>query len=223
MKISRGLINYLLIVLGIVVGLTGIHGHLDNMQDNMPGTDAIITDVGSYSVYEGSKLRERMNVTVRYKVNGRNYDGYLGVYEEGMRAGNIIRIKYDPNNPEKILYRSTGGSATLLLATIGTVLIAAGICRILFVKMRFQGRFQIMRGTVLEVVRVLETDGRGGDGYVIMALVKDHETGERCEVRSRHYPYDIGEYVKKGDKVNVHKENGRWIMEDIKGGFYGSH
>lgn len=44
-------------------------------------------------------------VYVKYSVDGKEYDSYLGVLS-GYQKGDKITISYDPNNPEKIAQKS---------------------------------------------------------------------------------------------------------------------
>ena len=44
-------------------------------------------------------------INVKYTVDGKEYDSYLGVLS-GYEVGDTITISYDPNNPEKIAQKS---------------------------------------------------------------------------------------------------------------------
>ena len=44
-------------------------------------------------------------INVKYTVDGKEYDSYLGVLS-GYQKGDKINISYDPNNPEKIAQKS---------------------------------------------------------------------------------------------------------------------
>ena len=63
-------------------------------------TEAVITKIDSY--YNGEDYTN--DVYVRYTVNGKIYESQIDHYKDSFQEGQTIGIRYDPKDPEKVLY-----------------------------------------------------------------------------------------------------------------------
>lgn len=124
----RGL-TLVLLFLGLFATLVGSLT-LKKQKSYLP-TDAVISKIEEY--YDASAGEDgpqySYDVTVRYTVDGKEYEGPLGYHQDGYEEGQTVSIRYNPENPEKIVQASKGFAIYLVI--IGPLLLAGAVINIL--------------------------------------------------------------------------------------------
>lgn len=75
--------------------------------------------------YDGTEDGRTYRTSVRYQVDGREYEGEIGYYEPGFKEGKVIEVRYAPDDPTEVEAASLGFS--IYAAAVGTALTAYGI------------------------------------------------------------------------------------------------
>ena len=113
------------IPLGIVLIVFGVILFLfktDNMVETVGKVTAVAEDVGdeNQTVYD---------VTFSYTVDGKTYTGTFEDLTEQPKAGDDIKVFYNPENPEQTSNSKIGGFIAPLLIVVGIAAVAFGIFR----------------------------------------------------------------------------------------------
>jgi len=92
------------IIIGIGSIITGIFLIVENenYKKHTTETEAIITRIEQDN-------ESTHNVYITFSVNGTEYSGILGTYGSGMKEGNSVNIRYEPDNPQNFRYSSISG------------------------------------------------------------------------------------------------------------------
>jgi len=122
------------IMIGIGLMIAGVFLIVENENNkkHTTETEAIITRIEQYYLMDNQSTH---NVYVQFSVNGTEYSGILGTYGSGMKEGNIVKIRYEPDNPQNFRYSGSSGGAGFLL--LGGALFT--ICMILYKRKRTTG------------------------------------------------------------------------------------
>lgn len=126
-KASIGLmfVGLLFIAIGLFMYKTA-----KNFSDNAVPTEATIVSISVIKKDDGNDHR----VDVEYYVDNMKYTNKLNYYDSSMRVGQIVTIKYLPDNPKKIIYCDSGDKIVFLMVISGFGLIGLGILNMLFRK-----------------------------------------------------------------------------------------
>ncbi len=124
----RGL-TLLLLFLGILATFAGSLT-LKKQKSYLP-TDAVISKIEEH--YDASAAEDgsqySYDVTVRYRVDGKEYEGPLGYHQDGYEEGQTVAIRYNPEDPGKIVTASKGFAIYLVI--IGPLLLVGAVINIL--------------------------------------------------------------------------------------------
>ena len=114
-------VSFFLVIFGIIAVVCGII--MMNSGKNYIETTAIITKID----VTHDTINEEWDYTVwvEYTVDGVTYNEELGYHENGYEEGKEIAIKYNPDNPEKIMQASN--SFAIYLIVIGPVLMLVAV------------------------------------------------------------------------------------------------
>ncbi|MBE6835058.1 MAG: DUF3592 domain-containing protein [Ruminococcaceae bacterium] len=123
-RLIKIIISIALLVSGIVVIVLGF-GNMKKIK-NFPEITATVTNVEiSYSTDSEGSTTETQTVTVKYTVDGKEYEEILQYSPDGLEEGEEIVARYNPEKPEEIT-TVTKGTSYIMIA-IGAVLVVAAI------------------------------------------------------------------------------------------------
>ncbi len=101
-----------LMFVGIAIIIAGFiaSGIIDKFNETAVETYAIITSIeekksasdNSDNEAKSSGLFNKAKVNIIYNVDGKQYENDLGYYDDELEKGQVVNIKYDPENPNKI-------------------------------------------------------------------------------------------------------------------------
>jgi hypothetical protein len=122
-------------IMKIIVGLIftiifgGIGVYLFIQPENNIETNAKITDVKCVQERinegKGTKVQTMCTLNLEYNVEGEDYTGIVTTTEVSRKKNEIIKIKYDKENPVAISYKQMSNK------TIGLILIGVGVLLLL--------------------------------------------------------------------------------------------
>lgn len=72
-------------------------------KDSYAEVEAVIADVTRTYSGHGSDRKAHYHVTVEYDYNGEHYEQPLGYYTAGMKEGNTVTIRCNPEDPDEIV------------------------------------------------------------------------------------------------------------------------
>lgn len=123
MKSIKGVrLNYFALILGLIAFVVGVYLTFFQGRGFVKGEATIVSIVDSdLSTAEDPQY----DVTVRFTVDGKEYSGLLGSYSPSYKAGNTVKIKYDPENPAD--FHSDMPAFSIYVMAIGFVLFAGSI------------------------------------------------------------------------------------------------
>ena len=112
-------------VFGIVLMIAGVYSIIDNenFKKYAIETEAIVTKID-----EGTDATDHTYryVYVKFFVNGTEYSGKLNFLPSGMKKGDAVKIRYDPDNPQKFRYSGIS-YAGLLMVPCGVIFFIVGM------------------------------------------------------------------------------------------------
>ena len=126
MKSNRTLVLVFLMlgILALVVGIVEL-----KKQKTYSPTEGVITRIEEEEYWENDKLEINYHTYVSYSVDGVDYEGALGYYEDGYEEGKTITVKYNPENPAQVTGDAKGFAIYLVI--IGPVLLVAAVLTVL--------------------------------------------------------------------------------------------
>ena len=96
------IMGIIVLILGIRMVGEGVYNYIDeHNQKDWVSTTAYVIDISSG--YSGTRHNHHVDydITYQYEVDGNKYSGKLYNRSKAMGLGDIIKIKYDPEAPEK--------------------------------------------------------------------------------------------------------------------------
>lgn len=121
MNFNNKLAAFICLFLGLLALIVGATS-LVNRRNYLP-VDATIIRIEE--AYDTAEERYNYITIVKYRVNGKEYEGDIGFYEPGFKEGKVIEIRYDPNDPANVESATPG--ALIYFIVVGTMVTAAGI------------------------------------------------------------------------------------------------
>ena len=120
LNLPKKAVAFILLGLGILALTVGTATIFK--QNRFSDAEAVITGIDAG--YDMSEDRYYYTVYVEYSVDGTEYSGVLGYYEDSFEEGRTVAIKYNPENPGEIVEASSGFSIYLIV--IGAAFAAVG-------------------------------------------------------------------------------------------------
>lgn len=128
-----------LMFIGVAIIIAGFiaSGIIDKFNETAIQTHAIITAIDAGENVEtgeegGKKLfggKDRIDIV--YNIDGKEYENKLGYYDDELVNGQVVQIKYDPENPNKIRAVDGPDTAKSIYVT-GGIVFGAGVLLNLF-------------------------------------------------------------------------------------------
>ena len=118
-----------LMFIGVAVIIAGFiaSGIIDKFNETAVETYAIITSIEDEE--SGTAKKDRINII--YNVDGEQFENTLGYYDEVLCEGEVVHVKYDPANPNKIRAVDGPDTAKTIFIT-GGVIFGTGLLLNLF-------------------------------------------------------------------------------------------
>lgn len=120
-NVKNLLLSVALILLGVIAIVVGISQNLK--RNAYLSANATITKI-EWTAGVGDD-DDTYEVTVRYAVDGKEYTEKLGYHEDGMKEGQTIEIRYNPENPADIVEASSTFSTVMFI--VGPIAILLGL------------------------------------------------------------------------------------------------
>lgn len=162
-------------IVGISIALYNI-----NFRNNALETTAVISSIERYRDSDGDT---RHTVYVRYTIDGREYEGRLNYYSSGMYEGEEISIYYRPEQPNRILAKSSFSFFIIFFPSIGLVFAAIGFAFIFIKIKKIKNRRYLMENGELVYAEIAGVNYNrsyrvnGRSPYVITCKWVDSSTG----------------------------------------------
>ena len=122
------LMGYVMMVVGIVLIVNGIKDYAEqSRQNDWLTTQATVTDVSSHVVRShgsGNRSSTYYTLVYEYTVNGETYTGKSGQLSSPRLVGDVITVKYDPEESTTTLSPHTRDLVVLLV--LGTAIAVVG-------------------------------------------------------------------------------------------------
>ncbi|MBR6331756.1 MAG: DUF3592 domain-containing protein [Dehalococcoidales bacterium] len=122
---KRLLITFLAILGGIAFVGFGVFNLIQ--QGSYIETTAIVSNV-EYD-YDYAREETEVDITVKYTVDGKEYESLLNSTSTGYKIGDTLKIKYDPKDPSKVINSSK--TYAFVAMGFGLVIVIAGVFSLL--------------------------------------------------------------------------------------------
>lgn len=124
------IVGIIFFIIGAIFATIGVvvYNNETNFKESALITDATIVDIRAVVDSDGETSYD---VYVEYYVDSVLYDGKLNYYNSTMEHGDLVKIYYDPNNPEKFVGDGST-SVLIIMIIIGGIFSILGIGFIIF-------------------------------------------------------------------------------------------
>ncbi len=189
-KNSRGAVCAAMLVVGLIVLIVGIAFSVKLAVFNSNSATVEATIVEIYTYYNDDSTEHR--VFVSYEVDGVTYSHReLGSYSSSMREGKTVKIKYNLDNPNEIMSKSSVFIPVILLP-LGGIFMGLAIWQLTIIRKR--------RGMSRRLLK---------NGVKVLAVVVSIDPDLTTSVNGR-YPYSTAlcRYDDKGRTIDFRSESG---------------
>lgn len=168
-------VGLIFFIVGISIALNNI-----NFRNNALETTAVISSIERYRDSDGDT---RHTVYVRYTIDSREYEEHLNFYSSGMYEGKEISIYYSPEQPGRILAKSSFPFFVFFFPSMGLAFAAIGFVFIFYKIKKIKNRKYLMENGELVYAEITGVDYNrsyrvnGRNPYVITCKWVDSSTG----------------------------------------------